>query len=261
MSDEARQYVKAHSPYTGQTFWLHYALADIANAQHDYELWIGERRLMEEWPFSRAAIARGFAELVADGFLTIVVRPAPGRKARYRFEFAEVPEVRNVSRSAKRSVNVSRSEANVSRIAKRSPITRTEVNQNTGTPKRARERDAIFETLLSICDLDADRLTASARGEVNRAVKELRETGATEESLRSASTAYRIRYETAVLTPSALAKHYPALGIRTKASSASERRTERCQSCDGTGWLEEPADELGPGTVTRCSSCSGAGTV
>ena len=78
MSDEARHYVKTHSPYAGQTFWLHYVLGDIANAQHDYELWIGERALMDEWPFSRAAVARGFAELIRDGYLEVVQRPAPG---------------------------------------------------------------------------------------------------------------------------------------------------------------------------------------
>lgn len=261
MSDEARHYVKEFSPFTGQTFWLHYALGDVANAQHDYELWIGEARLMAEWPFTRAAITRGFSELVSAGFLTVVTRPAPGRKARYRFEFLDVPAVRNVSHNAKRSANVSQNEANVSHIAKRSPITTTEVTKTIGSPKRAKKADPIFDALLDLCDLDPERLTSSARGGLNRAVKELREAGATEDSLRGAANAYRIRYETAVLTPSALAKHYPALGIRAKAPAPSERPSVKCSSCDGTGWIEEPADELGPGTVARCGSCSGAGTV
>jgi len=124
-----------------------------------------------------------------------------------------------------------------------------------------RKADPIFDTLVDLCQIDTERLTASARGGINRAAKELRDAGATEESLRSAANAYKIRYETAAVTPTALAKHYPTLGVRAQRPAPSATPKARCSECDGTGWTEEPADELGPGTVSRCGSCSGRGTV
>ena len=88
MSDEGRAYVKEHSPFTGTTFWLHYVLGDLANQQNGYEIWIGDKRLAEEWPISVRAIQRGRAQLVEAGYLTLIdERSAPGRPIRYRFEF------------------------------------------------------------------------------------------------------------------------------------------------------------------------------
>lgn len=92
MSDEGRNHVKRHSPFTGTTFWFHYVLGDLANDQHDYEIYFGDKRFAAEWPFSLRAIARARKELVDAGFLTVIDdRSGPGRPIRYRFEFY-IPE-------------------------------------------------------------------------------------------------------------------------------------------------------------------------
>jgi hypothetical protein len=85
MSDECRSYVKRFSPFTGSTFWVHYAYADIANAQHGYELFVSDRRLTEEWPFSVRAVERARSELIAAGFLTVIGTSAPGTPQRLKF--------------------------------------------------------------------------------------------------------------------------------------------------------------------------------
>ena len=87
MSDEGRNYVKAYSPFTGTTFWVHYVLGDLANWQHGYEVFVGNKRLTEEWPFSLRAVERAMTDLIDGGYLVVVTRPAPGRPVRYRFEF------------------------------------------------------------------------------------------------------------------------------------------------------------------------------
>ena len=88
MSNEGRNYVKQYSPFTGSTFWVHYVFGDIANRQHNYEIFIGDKRLMDEWPFSKRVISRARAELVENGFLTVLDdKSGPGRPIRYRFEF------------------------------------------------------------------------------------------------------------------------------------------------------------------------------
>ena len=87
MSDEGRLYVKQHSPFTGSTFWIHYILGDLANWQHDYELFIGNQRLADEWPISLRAVTRAMGELAEQGYLSLVKAPAPGRLATFRFVF------------------------------------------------------------------------------------------------------------------------------------------------------------------------------
>ena len=97
MSDEARDYVKQFSPYTGTTFFFHYVMGDIANASHDYEIYIGDDRLCSEWPFSRRSVVRMRGELVRDGFLEPVAGPRPGQLLTVRFVFREdVPIVRQL---------------------------------------------------------------------------------------------------------------------------------------------------------------------
>jgi hypothetical protein len=54
--------------------------------------------------------------------------------------------------------------------------------------------------------------TKSERAAYNRALKELREANATPEEVRRRAGAYRSRWPRVSLTPSALAKHWGALG-------------------------------------------------
>ena len=243
MSDEARNYVKKNSPYEGQTFWLHYVLGDIANQQHDYELWIGEKALMNEWPFKRSAIVRGYSQLIADGFLEVLEKPAPGRKARYRFVFLDVESNgRNVTRSATRSTNVTRGARIVSHDAKRSPIYLTEKNSN-----------SLEKAILEICNMNPNALTASASKQVSEAAKELAEVDATPETIRAAGKKYRSQWPEVQISPVALARHYPSLVMPEAVRTASRAVSgQTCPSCAGTGW--EHYGEAN--TVVRCRACS-----
>lgn len=139
MSDEARNYVKRYSPFTGTTFWFHYVMADIANAQHGYELFVGDARLTREWPFSRRAIVRSRAELLEAGFLTQLGTSQPGRPVRYRFEFPDVVEnARHIgacSTQAKKVVDVSQFGKDRAPNVKIAPLTNRSEPKEEPAPK------------------------------------------------------------------------------------------------------------------------------
>ncbi|MGH9089994.1 MAG: helix-turn-helix domain-containing protein [Acidimicrobiales bacterium] len=75
-----------------------------------------------------------------------------------------------------------------------------------------RRRDALFDAVAEVCGIDPSELTSSARGATNRALADLRSVGATPEDVRDRAATYRRTYPRTTLTPSALAKHWPALG-------------------------------------------------
>lgn len=80
-----------------------------------------------------------------------------------------------------------------------------------------RKQDPLWDALMYVCRIDTAKITKSARGAYNRAVKELKEVDATPESIAHAAMAYRLAYGDVALTPSALAKHYAgAEGVATQ---------------------------------------------
>lgn len=117
--------------------------------------------------------------------------------------------------------------------------------------------DTIFDALMNVCDLDISILTTSARGAVNRAVKELREVNATPVTITKAANAYRKKFPDAAISPSALAKHYPSLFTSEIGRETPSRlRIETCTTCQSTGWVEsQDFETTGIATVERCPDC------
>ena len=71
-----------------------------------------------------------------------------------------------------------------------------------------RTKDNLFEVVAKVCGIALTGMTRSSRGQLNKAVKELREIGATEEQVTAKAKAYRTQYPNAALTPTALVKHW-----------------------------------------------------
>lgn len=107
----------------------------------------------------------------------------------------------------------------------------------------ARERDLSFEKLAEVCGVDITALTPTARGALNSALKEIR-TAAPDLSddelalvIEAKAATYRKVMEGALLTPTALAKHWPNLEGLLAAQQApvtyvtSDRSI--CTTCDG----------------------------
>jgi hypothetical protein len=79
-----------------------------------------------------------------------------------------------------------------------------------------RKKDTLFETVAEVCGISTGNLTRSSRGQLNKAVKELREINATDEQVRLKAKAYKRQYQNAALTPMALVKHWSSFAVVEK---------------------------------------------
>jgi hypothetical protein len=171
VSDEGRNYVKQHSPYRNTTFWVHYVFGDIANKQHDYQLFVSDERLLEEYPaLTLRAIQRARTEMVRDGYITQLSTPAPGRRTRFRFEFLDCDD--DARQSGERSTpaktddNARQSGAERPPIHDSAPLTNkrgTEGNRTPvpASPKRRKQQIpvdfAITNDMLEWCSAEGIR--------------------------------------------------------------------------------------------------------
>ena len=98
---------------------------------------------------------------------------------------------------------------------------------------KSRRTDPIWDSLLDELGGNADGMTRSERGRWNRAVKELREAGATPSEIVRRSKVFRSRYPTATLTPTALSAHWGGLA----GAKASASYVPPCPNCGMGGGL------------------------
>ena len=96
----------------------------------------------------------------------------------------------------------------------------------------ARKSDPIFDALTQACGIDPSELSKASRGPVNVALKSIRESSpdVTPAEIHRRAEHYRLRFEHAELTATALAKHWPSLGtgpIRPVPRSASAQSIDR----------------------------------
>jgi hypothetical protein len=115
-------------------------------------------------------------------------------------------------------------------------------------------RDEVVRT----CELDPSALTRSAKGSLNRAVVDLVGVEATPAQVHERAGAFRRRWPDATLTPSALAKHWPACGgpttaVQESAGFVSPHPQESCPQCV-SGWIEQD-----DGLFAACSHSSALG--
>lgn len=73
---------------------------------------------------------------------------------------------------------------------------------------RRRQRDHLWEAVMDACGVDAAAIPRAARGAYNRAVKDLRDVGATPEQIRDRAAVFRLTWPGASLTPTALARRW-----------------------------------------------------
>lgn len=78
--------------------------------------------------------------------------------------------------------------------------------------------------MITVCGINAQGLTKTGRGQINAALKELREIGATPTDIEAKAKVYRKTWPDATLTPTALVKHWAALTTKVE----QVRRTCEC---------------------------------
>lgn len=92
MSSEAVGWVLARSPVTGVALLVHVVLADAANADYGYELWMRQGALALKARTTRQTVNKVLAELEERGLLELV-NATPGGTNRYRLLMPELPSI------------------------------------------------------------------------------------------------------------------------------------------------------------------------
>jgi DNA-binding transcriptional ArsR family regulator len=184
------------------------ALADHANG--DGECWPSMKRIADRSDISARHVSRAINELVDLGLVEKANRRRHGGQYRgwdYRLLIQQTPAASGHGRPV------------TSGHGRPSPAdtgVRSEPSENrkeeplAAAPREAptRKADDLFVTVAQVCGISLDGITRTARGQLNKAVKELREVQATPEQIHHKAKAYRTQYPNATLTPTALTKHW-----------------------------------------------------
>ena len=102
MSDEGRAYVIGNSPYRGVGYLIHYMMGDLANATHDYRLFMGDKAFAARCRVSTDTLSRYRATMIADGFLeSLSATASRGHPLEYRFLMPKGPQVADLSEDEK----------------------------------------------------------------------------------------------------------------------------------------------------------------
>ena len=101
--------------------------------------------------------------------------------------------------------------------------TETEVVKTIAPIPPPRPRDEIWDAVVDACGINMKEITSASRGACNKAVKELRAANANPLDIPKRASIFRQRYPSISLTPTALAKHWPALGTKAVGEMREDR--------------------------------------
>jgi hypothetical protein len=94
VSSEAIGWVYRHSPYRGAAYAVHHAMADSANDQNGYLVWLANPKMAAKARCQIRSVVDAKAKLIADGFAELVdTQHGNGGGATYRMLFPDVPVV------------------------------------------------------------------------------------------------------------------------------------------------------------------------
>jgi DNA-binding transcriptional MocR family regulator len=184
------------------------ALADHANG--DGECWPSMKRIADRSDISARHVSRAINELVDLGLVEKANRRRHGGQYRgwdYRLNIQQTsatsghgrPVTSGHGRPSPADAGV-RSEPSENR--KEEPLADKPPESDT------RKKDDLFEVIAEACGISLTGMTRTARGQLNKACKELREVQATPDQVKAKAKAYRAQYPNATLTPTALIKHW-----------------------------------------------------
>jgi hypothetical protein len=182
---------------------LYALLARRANAEN--QAFPSRGYLAEKLACSRKSVDRALDELLAIGAVTKQSQFADNR---------QTVNLYTVRAMAGSPVSTGGDTGDAGERATGVPQKQSHKNESHKKPiaakPRERQPDILFDTLAKTCAIDTANLTASARGALNRAVKELRDVNATPAQITAVAKSYRNQYPNATLTPMALVKHWSA---------------------------------------------------
>ena len=191
------------------------ALADHANS--DGECWPSMKRVAELTGISSRQVSTHIVTLEGLGYVT------RGKRRRYEGQLRGWEYRVNLRQNATSGSTLPVASGSPAQVPAEAGF-RSEPSENrkeeplAATPPKAerRAKDNLFETVAQACGINLNGMTRSARGQLNKACKELREIEATAEQVKAKAKAYRTQYPNATLTPTALVKHWSSFATVEK---------------------------------------------
>ena len=192
-------------------------LAD--NANDEGLAWPTQKRLATECELGERTIREHIEALRALGLIEVVrAEDQRGRPAQYRFLISGENGLKP-RRLAAKSAGVSGGNGR-SLIGRR---TVKEPERANALSSRPRREDPLWELLTAEL---GEPQTRSERGRRNKALKELRDVGATADEVRLRIAAYRRRWPEIELTATGLAANWSLLGSQNGSASTPEQRAD-----------------------------------
>ena len=170
---------------------------------------------------SRSTVQRCIKELLKKGFLTY--EPGGGRKSNtyiVTMKYARVAHLEVLEGGQSDTPTGSGSDP----AAESSPDLAAGSGSDQGTviepfsteiEPRAKKRDEVWDAVLDACGVNASKINSNERGRYNKAVKLLKESGATGAEIYSRVEVYRRKFSGAAVTPVAIANHWSELDPAT----------------------------------------------
>lgn len=199
------------------------ALADHANG--DGECWPSMKRVAEITGVSARQISTHIKDLEALGYVTKADRRR--RDGQYRgWDYVVNFQRKSATSGSVLPVTSGSGASSPAEVGFRSePPVNHQVEPLAATPRK-RAKDELFEAMIRVTGLNPKTLTGSERGRINKALKELREVGATPEDLEGRARAYRQKFPGVVLTATALSANWSGL-----VSARAQQRKAACEWC------------------------------
>lgn len=170
----------------------------------------------------RTSVDRAVQELIDAGCITKQVRFKEGKFTSSLYTVKRIPPSSTSECSRTHATTPSRTSATTSSHPCDIELKPQNVEPEELPASATRKQpDKTFEVVAEVCGISLKGMTRSARGQLNKAAKELREIEATPELIRSKAAAYRKQYPNISLTPTALIKHWSSFDVETKQNRKS----------------------------------------
>lgn len=229
MSIEAMVWVLHHSPTSGTDKVLLLGLANHADTE-GHNAWPAVSTLARYANLEPRGVQKALRRLEVEGHIRIETQAGgtadmrPDRRPnRYSVIMSEVSQrtprkVDGVSPSTERGVLW-----DANGVSSGTP--KPSLEPNIEPLSASRPRDELWDCVVDVFGY-TEQLTSLERGRTNKALKALREVGATPEEIRLRAASYRKQYPDVAFTPLALASNWSQLE-----SQRRDRTVERCRHC------------------------------
>lgn len=232
MSIKVMTYVWDNAPVEGTELLTLLVIADHAS-DDGTDSWPGVATIARKTRRSERRVQEAIKSLAKKGLIDVEVN-AGGN--------AKTPDMYRPNRYTVRMTGVRQTaplEPKRGEVERETGVRSTAPEPSLKQPSKNKRTDDLWNAMIEACGYEPADITASVRGRMNKALKELREVNATADQIKGAAAAYRKMYPNFTLTPNAMVSNWAQ--IRPKQS----RTTPKSRTCVTCGYgVDKHDDEL-----------------